>query len=81
MRAGSEGGLARREEDEIGGLPAWSAEAVVWLACLGVAVVPTGVVLTVWRAWRGAVTPQAGLLTYIILFTLMVVAMKPWTVC
>ena len=70
----------RVDEDEAGGLPVWSAEAVLWLGCLSVAVMPTGLMLMAWRTWVGAVTPLAGLVTYVVLFTLMVVAMKPWTV-
>ena len=72
--------MGRRDEEEVGRLPVWSAEALMWLACLSVAIMPTGLVLMVWRTWIGAVTPLAGLVTYLVLFTLMVLAMKPWTV-
>lgn len=70
----------RDDEEEARRLPAWSGEAVLWLGCLSVAVMPTGLMLMAWRTWIGAVTPLAGLVTYVVLFTLMVVAMKPWTV-
>ncbi|USQ95266.1 hypothetical protein [Caulobacter sp. RL271] len=72
--------MGRRDEDAASGFPVWGAEAVLWLGCLSVAVMPTGLVLMAWRAWVGAVTPVAGLVTYVVLFTLFVVTMKPWTV-
>ncbi len=70
----------RDEEDEASRWPAWSGEAMLWLACLSVAVMPTGLVLMAWRTWVGAAPPLAGLVTYVVLFTLMVLVIKPWTV-
>lgn len=69
-----------RREGDARGMPRWSGEAVMWLACLSVALMPTGLVLTAWRSWIGPVSPAAGLTTYIGVFTLIVALMKPWTV-
>ncbi|WP_454762135.1 hypothetical protein [Caulobacter segnis] len=69
-----------RREDEVGDAPPWSGETVMWLACLSVALMPTGLVLMAWRSWIGPVSPVGGLTAYIVVFTAMVVAMRPWTV-
>lgn len=41
---------------------------------------PTGLMLMAWRAFVGTVKPLAGWATYVAVFTLMVLAVKPWTV-
>ena len=70
----------REEDEEAGRWPAWGGEAAMWLGCLLAAVMPTALGLMAWRVFVGAVTPLAAWTTYVGVFTLMVLAIKPWTI-
>lgn len=56
----------------------WS-EPLAWLGCLVAAVVPTAMVTALVRVFEPAPWSPFAPLLYVALFTLMVLAVRPWT--
>jgi hypothetical protein len=59
--------------------PAWATTPVAWIGCLAAAVLPAGVMLTLWNALLPQAPPVARLAIYILSLGLMIAAIKPWT--
>jgi hypothetical protein len=75
-----EGGMGWYQDEETTGLPDWAVQPLMWLGVLLVAVLPTGVALTLVKLVWVSPPPVVTLMLYGASLGLMVTAVRPWTV-
>ena len=66
------------EDDKGQRVPVWR-EGLVWAGCIAAAVMPTAILLAVVQAFEGQSEPWFAPGLFIGVFTLMVLAVRPWT--
>jgi len=74
-----ETGMDLREEVGEREPPAWAVEPVAWVACLANAALPIVVLDTALRALKSPIPAVATFAVYIAAFSLLVLALKPWS--
>lgn len=68
-----------RQDDDEPAAPSRLTEPVAWIGCLLAAVVPTAMLASIAQSLDRSIWPPFVPLLFILIFTLMVVVIRPWT--
>ena len=72
--------MGRYDDEEKTWWPDWATTPMAWLGCLMAAVLPTGMILALWKALLPEAPLAARLAIYALSLGLMIAAVRPWTI-